>query len=254
MNEKKMQKATLKNLKALKQKLAERNYRADLKLITAAKNTVSTFDAVVKFNPSLGYPSEEDLISLVSQSYPQHQISWDLVDVSDSNGTVALVLEPAVEVIPIKTLKEIPQEFVSIGAGIYKKAADAAGNITEIWKLKKDDSGFVLYRTEDDFEVEAEREDSFRAGDVVMTSYGPGKIKKFDDFGNAIVQVGSKKHLVAAEDMHEYSSDGDHKKLQDYYTQLYGAEFAKDLVAKLPKKIQGETPWLDVDLGKKTRK
>jgi hypothetical protein len=243
-------------LRDLKKKLAERNYRADLKLITAAKNTTSTFDAVVKFNPALGYPSEDDLISLVSQSYPQHQITWDLVDVSDTNGTVALVLEPAVEIIPIASLKEIPPEFVSIGAGIYKRAADAAGNITEIWQVKKDDSGgFVLCRSEEDFEVEAEREDSFVAGDVVMTSYGPGKIKKFDDFGNAIVQVGSKKHLVAAAELKDYSADGDRKKLQDYYTQMYGdASFAKSLVEKMSAPKKGETPWLNADLGGKKSK
>jgi len=255
MNEKRMQKATLKNLRTLKQKLAERKYRADLKLITAAKNTTGTFDAVVKFNPTLGYPSEDDLMSITSQSYPKHQINWELIDVAENNGTVALVLEPAIEVLPIKSLKEIPQEFVSIGAGIYKKAADAAGNITEIWKLKKDDSGFVLYRTEDDFEVEAEREDAFRAGDVVMTEFGPGKIKKFDDFGNAIVQVGSKKHLVAAADLKDYNIDKERKALQDYYTQMYGdSQFAAELVKKLPTPKQGETGWLGVDLGKKSKK
>jgi hypothetical protein len=234
-------------LRDLKKKLAVRKYRADLKLIT--------FDAVVKFNPALGYPSEEDLMSITGQAYPKHQIDWELVDVAENNGTVALVLEPAIEVIPIKSLKEIPAEFVSLGAGIYKKAANAAGNITEIWKLKKDEDGYVLYRSEDDFEVEADREDNFKAGDVVMTDFGPGKIKKFDDFGNAIVQVGSKKHLVAASDLKDYSQDADRKNLQDYFTQAYGdPTFSKALVEKLSKAPKGTTPWLDVDLGKKSKK
>lgn len=243
-------------LRGLKKKLAERKYRADLKLITAAKNTVGTFDAVVKFNPALGYPSEEDLMSITSQAYPKHQIDWSLVDVSENNGTVALVLEPSIEVIPIKSLKEIPVEFISMGAGIYKKAADAgAGNITEIWKLTKDGDGFALYRSEDDFEVEAEREDNFKAGDVVLTEFGPGKIKKFDDFGNAIVQVGSKNHLVAAADMKEYSQDSERKTLEDYYATAYGdKEFAKALVEKMAKPKKGETPWLNVELGKKNKK
>lgn len=238
-------------LRGLKKKLAERKYRADLKLITAAKNTVGTFDAVVKFNPALGYPSEEDLMSITSQAYPKHQINWELVDVAENNGTVALVLEPSIEVIPIKSLKEIPPEFISLGAGIYKKAADAgAGNITEIWKLKKDENGFMLYRSEDDFEVEAEREDNFKAGDVVMTEFGPGKIKKFDDFGNAIVQVGSKKHLVAAADLKDYSQDSERKMLEDYYATAYGdRDFARSLVSKLPKQLKNSSPWLEPSLG-----
>lgn len=238
-------------LRDLKKKLSARKYRADLKLITAAKNTTGTFDAVVKFNPALGYPSEEDLMSLTGQAYPKHQIDWELVDVSENNGTVALVLEPTIEVIPLKSLKEIPAEFISLGAGIYKKAANAAGNITEIWKLKKDEDGFVLYRSEDDFEVEAEREDNFKAGDVVLTDFGPGKIKKFDDFGNAIVQVGSKKHLVAAADLKQYNQDSERKALEDYYTQAYGdKDLAKALTSKLPKSKQNESPWLNVDLSK----
>lgn len=238
-------------LRDLKKKLAARKYRADLKLVTASRNTVGTFGAVVKFNPQLGNPSEEDLMSLVAQAYPKHQIDWELCDITDNQGTLAIVLEPSIEVIPIKNLKEIPQEFVSIGAGLYKRAADASGNVQEIWQLKKDETGYVLFRTEDDLEVEADRDDTFKAGDVVLTPYGAGRIKKFDDFGNAIVQVGSKKHLVAASDMKDYSIDSERKKLEDYFAQAWGDKaYAEKMVSKLPKQQKNTSPWLDVDLGK----
>lgn len=238
-------------LRDLKKKLAARKYRADLKLVTAARNTIGRFSAVVKFNPQLGHPAEEDLMSLVAQSYPKHQIDWALCDIVDDQGTLSIVLTPSVEVIPIKNLKEIPQEFVSIGAGLYKRAADASGNVKEIWQLKKDDNGYVLFRTEDDLEVEADRDDTFKAGDVVLTPYGAGRIKKFDDFGNALVQVGSKNHLVAASDMKEYSFDSERKKVEDYFEQAYGdSSYAKSLTIKLPKTQKNTSPWLNVDLGK----
>jgi hypothetical protein len=238
-------------LRDLKAKLSLRKYRADLKLITTAKNTSGTFHAIVKFNPDLRYPSEEDLMSIVGQSYPSHQIDWGLVDISDSDGVISLTLGPKVEVIPLKSLKEIPSEFISVGTGLYKRAADASGNAFEIWEVKQDSSGNkALVRREEDLEVEASEDDGFKAGDVVQTPYGPGRIKKFDDFGNAFVQVGNTKHLISAADMKEYSIDKERAKLIDYYTEAYGdSDLAKELCKKMDKPKLNSTPWLDSTLG-----
>ena len=90
-----------------------------------------------------------------------------------------------------------------------------------------------MYRT-DNIEISAD-ESEFRAGDVVNTPDGPGKIMRFDDGGNAFVQISNrgknKVRLVAQNDMYDYSLDKERAKLEDYYAQAYGdAEFAKDLV------------------------
>jgi len=213
----------------LKAALSKRGYRADLEISTAAKSTVSRFSASVPFDTQLGHPSEEDLMALVAQSYPMHEIDWELVEVDSDNGTVLLNLQPSTEVVPIQSISEIPPEFKSIGTGLYKRAADASGNVQEVWTLKRGDDGLVLYRNHDDVEIEA-KEEGFKAGDVANTPYGPGRILRFDDTGNAFVQVGNKKRLVAAGELGMYSLDKEKKKLTDYYTEAYGdPEFAKAL-------------------------
>jgi len=218
-------------LGGLQKHLASRGHRADLKIATKARDTQGSFKASVKFDASLGYPTEDDLITLVAQAYPTHDIDWDLAEVDMDLGLVLLQLEPSVEVVPVESINQIPPEFKSIGSGLYKRARDASGNVNEIWTLSKSTDGLMLYRNPDDLEVNAEDESGFRAGDVVNTPYGPGRIQRFDEVGNAIVTVGSQKRLVAAGDMTPYEVNKEKKKLEDYYAEAYGdREFAKGLV------------------------
>jgi len=219
----------LTNLKA---KLAERKYRADLEIVTAAKNTTGTFKAEVPYNPELGHPSENDLLTLVAQNYPTHEIDWELVQVDPEEGIVTLMLEPSVEMVPVESVKAIPPEFVAIGTGIYKRAADNTGNVHEIWTLKKSDEGLALYRNQDDLEITAE-EEGFKAGDVVMVEgHGPGRIKRFDENGAvAFVQIGNKVHLVAQMDLKPYALDKEREKLRKYYEVAIGDKaYAEALV------------------------
>lgn len=220
----------------LKAKLARRKYRADLSLVTAAKHTEGSFSAEVKYNSQLGHPSEEDLLTLVAQSYPMHEINWELIDVDSGAGIVTMMLEPSVEVIPVKDLASIPPEFTAIGTGLYKRATDTTGKVNEIWSLKKTTNGLSLFRSNDDLEVTAEDESGFKSGDVVKTPNGVGLIKRMDDLGNAFVQIGNKMHLIGASDLEKYDVDKDRKKLEDYYSQVYGPEFAKELVKDIARK------------------
>jgi len=213
----------------LKAALAKRGHRADLEILTEAKSTVSRFTASVPFNTTLGHPSEEDLMAVVAQAYPTHDIDWEMVQVDSDLGVVLLTLEPSTEVVPIQSISQIPPEFRSIGTGLYKRAADASGNVQEIWTLKRGDDGLMLYRNHDDVEIEA-KDDGFKAGDVANTPYGPGRIIRFDETGNAFVQVGNNKRLVAAGELGIYSIEKEKKKLTDYFTEAYGdSEFAKAL-------------------------
>lgn len=225
------QEVTNDTVRGVKAYLDSRKYRADLNLVTASRDTTGSFCAKVKFAAGLGYPKEEDLMALVADQFPDHQIDWQTIKMDPDVGVIMLNLEPSVEMIPVASVKEIPSEFVSIGAGIYKRAADASGSIQEIWTLKKGPEGLCLFRSQDDVEITADDKTGFRAGDVVNTPYGPGKVVRFDDLGNAFVQVGKNKKLVAADELAEYDIDSEKKKLEDYYAQAYGdREFAKGMV------------------------
>ena len=210
----------------LKAKLAARGYRADLAVTTDAKSTERTFTASIRFDTSLGHPKEDDLVSLVAQAYPNHEIDWNLAQVDSDQGVILVSLQPAVESIPVKSVSEIPPEFKAIGSGIYKRAID--NTVSEIWTLKKGEDGLVLYRNQDDMEVKAE--EGMKAGDIANTPYGPGRILRFDELGNAFVQVGNSRHLVAAKDVGMYSVEKEKKLLTDYYANAYGdSEFAQAL-------------------------
>jgi len=230
-------------LSTLKGALAKRGYRADLGLATTAKSTAGAFSAYVSFDNRLGTPSEKDLITLVAQAYPTHDIAWEMADVDTESGTVSLHLEPGIEVIPVSSIKEIPPEFKSIGTALYKRAVDQT--VSEIWTLKKTDDGMALYRSHDDVEITAE-ENQLRAGDVAETPYGLAKIIRFDDQGNAIVLVGENKRLVAKNDLGMYSIEKEKTKLKDYYSEAYGdAQFAQGLVEDFTtrdKKTTKKTP------------
>lgn len=216
----------------LKAELSKRGYRADLEISTSARSTIGRFTASVPFDTELGHPTEEDLMTLVAQAYPTHEIDWELVEVDSDLGVVLLTLQPSTEIVPVKNISEIPPEFKSIGTGLYKRAADATGNVHEIWTLKRTDDGLMLFRNNDDVEISA-KEEGFKAGDVANTPYGPGRILRFDEMGNAFVQVGNKKRLVAAKELGVYSIEKEKKKLTDYYAEAYGdAEFAKALTNK----------------------
>lgn len=215
---------------SLKEKLAARGYRADLTIATDAKDTSSRFLASIAFNPALGHPDEKDVMAIVAQAYPTHDVDWELAEVDSDLGIVLIPLAPSTEVVPVQSISQIPEEFVSIGAGIYKRAVDTTGQAQEIWTLKRTDSGLALFRTQDDMDVQA-TEDEFKAGDVANTPHGPGRILRFDDMGNALVQVGNAKRLVAKDDMRPYKLEKEKKSLEDYFAQAYGdRDFAKSLV------------------------
>jgi hypothetical protein len=216
----------------LQKKLAERGYRADLQIATDARSTKGRFTANVKYAQQLGRPDDIDLIALVAQAYPTHQIDWTLVQIDPEQSLVMMPLEPAVEVVPISDINAIPPEFKPIGTAIYLRAADTTGKVHEVWTLKKDQNGgMLLYRNQDDIELTAETENEIKAGDAVNTPHGPGRVVRFDEQGNAFVQVGNQKRLVAKTDMTPYKKEKEEKKLVDLYTQIYGdPEFAKGLV------------------------
>jgi hypothetical protein len=218
---------------SLQKHLSKKGYRADLVLVANVKSTHGTFPVEVRYNVRLGHPSDKDLMVLIAKHYEKKAIDWETVVVDTNSGIITLNLEPATEVIPIKSLQEIPPEFTAIGTGIYKRAADATGDVHEIWELIKTDAGHSLVRKKDDMEITADDETKFTKGDVADTPYGPGVIQRFDEHGNAVVLVGSKKKLVAQKDLIPYSTDKEKQKLIDYYTQVYGdPEFARGLVEK----------------------
>ena len=94
--------------------------------------------------------------------------------------------------------------------------------------MKKGEDGLVLYRNNDDMEVRAE--EGLKAGAVCATPYGPGRVIRFDDLGNAFVQIGSNRRLVAAKDIQKYDQGKELELLKTYYSEAYGdSDFAKSL-------------------------
>jgi hypothetical protein len=212
----------------LKAALAARGHRADLSLATDARSTLGSFRASIAFDPQLGHPTDKDVVTVTAQEYPNHDINWELAEVDSEAGIVLIQLEPSTEVIPVESISKIPPDFKSIGTGLYKRAIDETAN--EIWTLKRTDDGLALYRSPDDIEVTADK-DALKAGDIANTPYGPGRILRFDDVGNAFVQIGNSQRLVAAKELGMYSIEKEKKKLSDYYSEAYGdPDFAKALV------------------------
>jgi preprotein translocase subunit YajC len=228
-------------ISGLKASLAKRGYRADLSIATDARNTAGTFTASVRFDTSLGHPTEDDLVSLAASSYNTHEIDWELAEVDSDQGLILLSLKPSVEMIPIKSLNEIPPEFKPIGTGIYKRAVDST--VSEIWELKRGEEGLFMYRKNDDMEVKAE-EEGFRAGDVVQTEAGlVGRIIRFDDMGNAFIQCGKRRHLVAAPDIKKYDQSKERSLLKSYYEMAYGdASFSEALTRPVEQYLKPTLP------------
>jgi hypothetical protein len=211
----------------LRDELAKRGHRADLALTTDARSTAGRFTASVRFDATLGHPAEDDLVTLVAKSYPGHEIDWEMTEVDSDQGIVLISLTPAAECIPVKSVSEIPPEFKPIGSGLYKRAVDST--VSEIWTLKKGEDGLMLYRSQDDMEVTADKE-GLKAGDIADTPYGPGRIIRFDDTGNAFVQIGNASRLVAAQELGMYDVKKEKKLLTDYFAEAYGdPTFAEQL-------------------------
>ena len=216
----------------LKDHLAKVGYRADLHIVGSKKTGENKYTVKVKFDNKLGYPQDKDLMSLVAQSYDDYEIEWQSVEV-DNEGEIYFDVVPEVEVIPLSDISKIPPEFVNVGTGIYKRASDEEKTVFEIWELRKgQDAQLALYKKNDDLEVTSEKE-QFRTGDFVKTPYGVGKIDQFDEVGNALVQIGDLKKMVAASDLFNYKIENEKKKLYEYYKEIYGEEYAKDLVSGL---------------------
>jgi hypothetical protein len=217
---------------SIKAYLDKKSYRADLCLISRRKPVASQSTQVeVKYNPSFEFPAEKDLMALVAESYNGYEIDWDTANVDTREGLVTLTLMPSVEVVPLASIKEIPPEFIRVGTGIYKRKASASGDVMEIWELRKDGNNLALVRKFNDMDVTATEESKFKAGDPVNTPDGVGRILRFDELGNALVQIGTKKRLIAADDIRPYKVDKEKTKLVQYFTEAYGdADFAKQLV------------------------
>jgi len=219
-------------INSIKSYLDKKGYRADLCLISRHKPVANQICPVeIRYNAKFEYPSEKDLMALVAENFSGHEIDWGTAQVDMNEGLVALDLKPSVETIPIANIKEIPPEFIALGTGIFKRKASASGDVMEIWELKKDGNTFSLTRKMDDMDITAKDEAEFKAGDAVETSEGVGRILRFDDVGNALVQLGNRKRLVAADDIRPYKVDKEKSKLVQYFTEAYGdATFAKELV------------------------
>ena len=219
-------------LGSLKMYLDKKGYRADLCLISRHRPVANqAFPVEVKYNPQFEFPPEKDLMALVAEKYDGYEIDWETARVDTTDGLVNINLRPAVEIIPIANIKEIPPEFIARGTGIFNRKASASGDVMEIWELRKSGDNLALVRKMDDLEVTATEEPEFKAGDPVETPEGVGRILRFDELGNAFVQIGDKKRLVAAEEMKPYRVEDEKTKLVQYFTEAYGdADFAKALV------------------------
>lgn len=218
-------------LSAIDEAMKERSYRADLVIAATSTYGKSGLSLNIRYHTDLGHPSEEDLMAVVAETHDGYGIDWDSALVDPATGVIVLNLEPSVEAIPLGSLQDIPAEFVAIGSGCFKRAANASGSVMEVWNLKKTDDGLALIRAMDDMEITAEEDEGeLKAGQLVETPHGPGKILRFDDAGNAFVQVGSKTRLVAKSSVKEYNKATDKKTMQDFYSEIYGPEFAKKLV------------------------
>jgi hypothetical protein len=215
----------------LKNKFAANGFRSDLKLLYK-KATTSDFEVHVKYDKYLGYPTEKDLIGIVSKNFPGHEINWQLISVDDTSNVVTLMLSPSQETILIENVDTIPSEFISCGSCVYKRASQNNTNIFEIWNLKTaDDGSLLLIRNKSDFEILSTKDLlAFKKGDVIDTPYGLGIFQKYDEVGNGFVQVGNRTHLIAKDEMKPYDQEQEKTKLYDYYAQLYGAEFAEELI------------------------
>lgn len=219
-------------LTGVKAYLDKKGYRADLCLISRHKPVANcAFPVEVKYNPQFEFPPEKDLMALVAEKFEGYEIDWETAQVDPKDGLVNISLRPAVEIVPIANIKEIPPEFIAVGTGIFKRKASASGDVMEIWELRKSGDNLALVRKMDDLEVTATEEPEFKAGDAVNTPEGVGRILRFDELGNAFVQIGDKRRLVAAEEMKPYKVDDEKTKLVQYFTEAYGdADFAKALV------------------------
>lgn len=216
-------------LKNLKVRLSSKGYRSDLKVF--CKNaSKGDFEITVKYDNVLGYPTQKDLIGLVANKFPTHDINWDLVDVNDNTNIITMMLSPSKEIVPVESINKIPEEFQYVGTNIYKRASDKHNEIFEIWSLTTaNDGSMALIRNKGDFEVLSNDFNKFKKGDTVNTPYGLGLFQRYDDLGNGFVQVGNRVHLVAKDELKPYNQDKELTKIKDYYTQVYGPEFAKEL-------------------------
>jgi hypothetical protein len=219
-------------ISSIKSYLDKKGYRADLCLVSRRKPVANqVFPVEIRYNAKFEYPSERDLMALVAESFNGYEIDWGTAQVDTNDGLVALTLKPAVEIIPVANIKEIPPEFVAIGTGLFKRKANASGDVMEIWELKKDGNNLSLTRKMDDMDITAKEDEEFKAGDAVETPEGVGRILRFDDVGNALVQIGSLKRLVAKDDIRPYKMNDEKAKLVQYFTEAYGdADFARSLV------------------------
>jgi len=228
--------ATKEALAAVRSKLRERGYRADMQFAVTAHQSTGRVNAELRFEPELGHPDEHDLVALVAQEMPDYEIEWETINVDPSMGVIYLNLEPSVEMVPIKSMSDIPSEFVSIGTALYKRASTPSSDSYEIWSLKKTDNGLALFNTKETVVTAEDESQGYKSGDVVNTPYGPGKVVRFDDLGNAFVQIGKTVRLVAEKDMGEYSISKEKQKLADFYAQIYGPEYAALLVKEYGEK------------------
>lgn len=233
----------------LKAGLAVRQHRADLQL-RCSVDPVGNFPVIVKYAEIMGYPTQKDLATIVGQSFPGHEINWKLVDVDDASQTITLMLSPSEEVVNVASVQDIPKDFESIGACLYKRAENTEKSIYGIWTLKDIDGNLALIRNKDEYEVIAANDVDvgFKKGDVVSTPYGLGLFQRYDEIGNGFVQCGTVIHLVAKDGIKGYDQSKEKTKLYDFFAQIYGPDLAKGLVEDYHEGVKTEI--FDVDVKK----
>lgn len=204
-------------------------YRQDLHMVVDGSQKDCVVTAEVKFNSQLGFPSEEDLMALVATNMPNYQLDWETVEADTDANSLNLTLKRSAEVLPLNSIKDIPAEFTSIGTGIFRRSVTASGKVYEIWDLVRDDDGLSLQRRSSDSDVIDG--DDILEGAVVETPYGVGRVASIDEENcTAVVQIGKYKRIVAQDEIKEYDQNKDRKKLIEYYTSVYGKEYAELLL------------------------
>jgi len=215
--------------------LSEKKYRADLKYVQRAKVASTGYQKVeVAYNKEFGFPTESDLMALVGEHAEGMEIDWPQVVVDTDAGLVNLSLRPSQNIIPVASAREIPPDFQPIGTALYRRKVDASGNVAEIWELRTTEGGLQLVRNTNDMHVVEQASEELKVGDAVSTPDGVGRIKRFDEVGNAVVAFGDRNRLVAADSMERYDVNKERKKLEEYYAEVYGdPAFAKELTEKM---------------------
>jgi len=209
-----------KMLSNISAKLKDRGHRVDLQITDRGKLAGKSV-VVVGYQRMLGEPSEKDIQVFVQKSIPGSDVDWSRVSFKD--GHVIVGVRKMENSIPLKSFKDVPTGFKSVGTGFYRRAEGE--NKYSIWEMKKDPTGKIsLVRTED--------ETSVQASEFVSTPEGIGILLRFGR-DKSVVMLNGRERVFATHDLRGELSPEEQKKLVDYFTKAYGdAAYAKQLVTE----------------------